>query len=291
MNFEIFFNLFLTWIGLILASNIFGWIVALFEEGNELSNWKNWRFYNFLQHATIGLIYVSPFIGFFIGILFQELFGFGLISVITGFIFFPLAEFLEKNDTKKNKIDFYFDNKVIIQKIFDQNKKLKLDYDFYISDVQEVKDGDFIHLFWVAKDSLIHLYDDSYYTLMIDGFISKNYKLKGSDVVFKSKAIKISDIEVYYLEGEVNYKTFQSGGGFNLKGAIIGGVIAGGIGAIIGSRKETTINSVTVDKREVNLIYKSESKVIKEKFPYEFIDAFNQLIPEKDYHLIIASKK
>lgn len=61
-------------------------------------------------------------------------------------------------------------------------------------------------------------------------------------------------VEYYDLTGDVH--TSVSGGGSSLKGAVVGGILAGGAGAVIGSRKKTTTE--IKDDRKTVFVYRSE---------------------------------
>ena len=101
-------------------------------------------------------------------------------------------------------------------------------------------------------------------------------------------AIPLDDIIHFCKDGEIFHEQIISGGGgggSSLKGAVIGGIIAGEAGAIIGSRKETeaiTSRTVTHDTRCVLLKVKSGEI----KFNSNDYDVFAKLIPEKEYQVI-----
>lgn len=101
-------------------------------------------------------------------------------------------------------------------------------------------------------------------------------------------AIPLDDISYFCRDGEIFHEQIISGGGgggSSIKGAVIGGIIAGEAGAVIGSRKETqaiTSRTVTHDTRCVLL----KAKTGEIKFESNSYDAIAELIPEKDYAVV-----
>lgn len=102
---------------------------------------------------------------------------------------------------------------------------------------------------------------------------------------------------VYFREiGDVQYTTEISGGkvtggGSSIGGAVVGGLLAGDAGAIIGSRKKIesegiTTNVVEHDSRQVVLKLTDNEM----RFDIEIYDIFMDLIPEKEYTYIMATK-
>ncbi len=67
----------------------------------------------------------------------------------------------------------------------------------------------------------------------------------------------IEKIDVEYYDSSGDAYSSIAGGGSSLKGAIAGAVVAGGAGAIIGSRNKITTE--IHDNRKVLLVYKSDS--------------------------------
>lgn len=122
-----------------------------------------------------------------------------------------------------------------------------------------------------------------------------------ADYIFNYYKIPANQVKFYKAEGELIAHTNitggqVSGGGSSLKGAVVGGVLAGDVGAVIGSRKKidsTPIKSHTTydDKRAVNVYLESEDGVNVEQFPYAFYEAFNKLMPEKNYDYLVVRNK
>lgn len=113
----------------------------------------------------------------------------------------------------------------------------------------------------------------------------------------KIMEIDLSDILYFTKIGKEEHLSKISGGGgeiggSNLTGAVLGGIIAGSTGAIIGSRKETKINSIetstyTIDTRATLLKLKDKEIL----FNMDTYEALLKLIPSKDYESQIISKK
>lgn len=140
-------------------------------------------------------------------------------------------------------------------------------------------------------DYVIFINNKNFYVLeKPDRFVS-NF-VKGTDDISAPEYLEIlfDDIVYFEREGDVHLTTSVSGGGgggYSLKGAILGGIIAGGAGAIIGSRKKTNeIVSETniTDTRVTKLYYKKNDGI----YTYDMVgidlyDYLLRMIPEKDY--------
>ena len=104
----------------------------------------------------------------------------------------------------------------------------------------------------------------------------------------------IDKIKYYKLAGSVYQQQHISGGGgggSSLGGAVVGGLVAGGVGAIIGSRNkidDVQTTYITKDDRRVVLTFIDEEEV---ELPYKFYDRLLDYIPEKEYDNYIALKK
>lgn len=97
------------------------------------------------------------------------------------------------------------------------------------------------------------------------------------------------DIKYYQKEGSKRKEQHISGGGSSLKGAIVGGLVAGDAGAVIGSRKEIETDYVDVDDREI-LVTMNDGKQI-ELVDLECYELLLDYIPEKEYDNYINNKK
>lgn len=110
-------------------------------------------------------------------------------------------------------------------------------------------------------------------------------------------SIWIDKIDYFERTGEVFHESKISGGGgggVSIVGAIVGGIIAGGTGAIIGSRQRVNpIKSeiITHDARVTNLKffdqYKNRHTLALGANAFEVLQ---DLIPEKEYGLVMANR-
>ena len=101
----------------------------------------------------------------------------------------------------------------------------------------------------------------------------------------------IQDINYYVVEGEITRETMISGGGTSIGGAIVGAVVAGGVGAVIGSRKSIKSEIINHDNRKVVLVYKNNNEVIRESFEISYLVVFEKLIPDKDINYVNTQVK
>lgn len=109
--------------------------------------------------------------------------------------------------------------------------------------------------------------------------------------------IPIERIDYFAAKGDVVHETRITGGGgggSSIAGAVVGGAIAGGAGAIIGSRNPTApIRSemVTHDNRETILYFQGEGhKRCSMVFGPDNYDQLDKLLPEKAYAVVNAVK-
>jgi hypothetical protein len=123
-----------------------------------------------------------------------------------------------------------------------------------------------------------------------------NFENYSNDIVFLFK-IPFEKIEYFSQSGEVFHETKITGGGgggSSVAGAVAGAVIAGGVGAVIGSRnKNGTIQSelVTHDTRETSLNYfDNDNQRRSIYFTYSGYQLLNDLIPEKEFNIVSSIK-
>ena len=99
--------------------------------------------------------------------------------------------------------------------------------------------------------------------------------------------IDFKDVKYYNINGSEREKQVISGGGgggSSIKGAVVGGLIAGEVGAIIGSRKKTEEIKTSyekIDDRKLVITFKNgTTKDVRDFSLYEYL---LENIPEKDY--------
>lgn len=120
-------------------------------------------------------------------------------------------------------------------------------------------------------------------------------RLKGYEIIPNKpgflkliESYPINQIMFFREVGNVQYTTSVSGGGVNLAGAVVGGMVAGAAGAVIGSRQAITSSTKTHDDRKVVLkLNNGEEKL----FDYKCYDYFIKMIPEKEYSFVMAKSQ
>ncbi len=112
---------------------------------------------------------------------------------------------------------------------------------------------------------------------------------------FQGIDILIDKIKYFRLIGQ-KYVTTEitggGGGGSSLKGAVIGGLIAGDIGAVVGSRKaiDEVKGTSTVHDEQIVLLYSTDLKQVI-TFNSNAYGILTKLIPEKEYEVVVQSTK
>lgn len=137
--------------------------------------------------------------------------------------------------------------------------------------------------FWVDDDTLCIVEDEQTYLSHYTPEDTKPYPIYVTEV-------PIDRIQYYTKEGDVQYTSHVSGGGgggSSLKGAVIGGVIAGDAGAVIGSRKKIDPIKTEVrthDTRQTVLRYYDDlGKLEVMTFPgFRVYDFLLGEMPDKD---------
>ena len=104
-------------------------------------------------------------------------------------------------------------------------------------------------------------------------------------------SISIEDIIVFNNSGQALAKVTGGGGGSSITGALIGNAVFGPIGALIGSRKKTKIETVVNDQRRVVLSFFDSGEVVNLSFGWEGDEIFNNLIPEKNCDVVMTKNE
>ena len=129
-------------------------------------------------------------------------------------------------------------------------------------------------------------------------FVQNEESLKVGSKVHMAE-IDIDKILYYRSEGTLTHEQRISGGGgggVNYGGAVVGGLLFGGAGAIIGSRhnqgaKEIRTENITHDTRCVVLTLRTDDNQYQIKFKLSASDTFDWLIPEKQYDYVIQKQR
>lgn len=133
------------------------------------------------------------------------------------------------------------------------------------------------HYLWIAGSALNMFPMGEYFENQISAF-------SRPDVAnIKLKKISVDDILYFEELGELRKYTKVTGGGSSLKGALLGYVLAGDVGAIIGSREPVKSTVVSEDERKVELIYKNADGEIENlEFAHDAYAMLKVLIPDKE---------
>lgn len=94
--------------------------------------------------------------------------------------------------------------------------------------------------------------------------------------------IHVIDIRSFRCSGNLSYSAKITNTGMNVKGAVIGGVLAGDAGMIIGSRPQIQSKTETHDDRIVELKYYEDGALQTLTFKYDALEVFRSLFPEKE---------
>lgn len=129
----------------------------------------------------------------------------------------------------------------------------------------------------------VEIWSDEKYFYLFPLFNYEEYMLNKD--IYKLTSIDKGYIVSLSQEGNVNYVTEiygGGGGGTSIKGAIVGGVVAGEVGAVIGSRKEVepiTSSSKRIDDRVTSLKLLDENNKFSEiHFEYNDYYALSKLL-------------
>ena len=136
----------------------------------------------------------------------------------------------------------------------------------------------------IRQISDVHLWGNQQQIFMMPIFVNLAHFKTHSDI-YKVITLDKKNIVSLTQEGDVHYTTEihgGGGGGSSIKGAIIGGVIAGDAGAIIGSRKPNeaiTSSTKQIDDRTTNLkLLDSSNNFCEILFDYNDYYAISKII-------------
>jgi len=221
---------------------------------------------------------------------------------IAGFMF-VFGQHYDKNEAKRNHIR---DLKEFSKQLDDCRNvaiSFKLNSNFDIETAitwkhvyyYEGRDSLPTDVVWKNKNTLVFGMSEKTHEFYLENIILP--RLKEKKVIFSFQKypnlqFSIKNIVYYKSVGQISKETRTVGGGSSLSGAIIGGIVAGDLGAMIGSRKESSIETFTNDEREIEFVVISDKGTIEKiYFDYKVKDAFDQLIPEKDYDFVKLNLK
>lgn len=100
--------------------------------------------------------------------------------------------------------------------------------------------------------------------------------------------LDIDKISYYVREGSTHLETNIKGGGSSLGKAVVGGVIAGGAGAVVASRNKITSESKLVDNQKTVIVYEHNNNVVNIVLGSKAYDYLMQWIPNKEYKFVMS---
>lgn len=121
--------------------------------------------------------------------------------------------------------------------------------------------------------------------------INANHINRKEGLLKEKLLLPLKNIAFYSLEGDYRVQQIIEGGGTSLTGAVIGGILAGGAGAIIGSRKKTETKEKEIDDRKTYLYYMENDEAREIVFNKDAYIKLKTLIPNKDIAFIEKEKK
>lgn len=149
-----------------------------------------------------------------------------------------------------------------------------------LNDFYMWKDENYLYLFPTEK----HLEKEhiTYRTL------PKDLRAKLIDTDISLIKIPIRKIEYYKIQGDERRETkiLSANNGINVKGAVVGGLLAGDAGAAIGSqygKNIITSNTHHFDERICEVLYKEDSEVKKIKLSITAYEHLEKWFPNKEF--------
>lgn len=97
----------------------------------------------------------------------------------------------------------------------------------------------------------------------LDKYIIPIFSKENAEKMVKYKT---KDIDKFTYYGSELIETDVNGGGYDLGGALLGGFLFGGVGAVIGSREEIKTTSKKLDLREVQINFKGKKTIVLKSF-------------------------
>lgn len=186
-------------------------------------------------------------------------------------------------------------------KVLENSNTFRKEYDIYAEQLGVVKsnvqaeligtseyglDAHIPHYLWIADNSLNMFPMEKYFERNSISAVNKP-NVSQLQVI----SVPIEDILYFEEVGELQKYTKVSGGGTSLKGALTGYIIAGDIGAIIGSREPIKTEIVSEDDRIVELIYKNyDGEIANLEFTHDAYVVLKKVIPEKELRRITNLK-
>ena len=188
----------------------------------------------------------------------------------------------------------------VIYCVMKKNKEMNLKYNDLKSKYSELeKSYDRIRDYYESHNAIKNelneytIINDKELKIFTDDLCNLEYYINEKNGIIPSKVNEqiypLSDIKYYKIKGSERKEQYVSGGGSSIKGAVVGGIIAGDTGAIIGSRKVIETTYKDVDNREIIVTLKDGKEI--ELVDLECYELLLDYIPEKEYDNYIENKK
>ena len=198
-----------------------------------------------------------------------------IVGIVSLMVYIPQKSARERQEERKRNLKLEYDNLI--------NEKEKLLNEKFKNNEYTI--GNYVAIYDNKLYKLEHLFD-------LDFYCKYDRNIPSIDEILK--VVDIDDIKYFNLSGEETERQYISGGGgggSSIKGAVVGGLVAGNVGAIIGSRKK--VDEVKTEYKKVDsrrTIITLNNGIVLDERPdlYELLLAY---IPEKDYDNYIFNLK
>lgn len=197
------------------------------------------------------------------------------IVIMLAIIIFGILIVIQQKKANKNSKE---KNKLINDKNKEYHKRYNISHNYNVINCNNIN-GEVINeslYMWENNNNL--------------NFISSNYLEEEKRILRELLSIPIDNIIFYAMEGDYRIDNIVEGGGISLSGAIIGGVIAGNVGAVLGGRKKITTTQKTVDERQTYLYYKENGEMRYIVFNQYVYETLRKLYPYKDIKFLEKKK-
>ena len=198
-----------------------------------------------------------------------------IVGVVSLMVYIPQKSARERQEERKRNLKIEYDNLITEKEKILEEKFKNNEYSI----------GNYMAIFDNKLYMFEHLFD-------LDFYCKYDREIPSIDKILK--VVDIDDIKYFNLTGEKTERQYISGGGgggSSIKGAVVGGLVAGEVGAIIGSRKkvdEVKTEYKKVDSRRTMITLNNGIVLDESPSLYELLLSY---IPEKDYENYIYNLK
>lgn len=211
-----------------------------------------------------------------------------VIAILYFLLIRPLIDYIKQKKEEKNRENQF---QLLIKNSSEEYSEYLAKYN---SAVNKLKSSEY---YLYLPPSHISIVDNNLYVVgpsyTKESFSNKIIKGEYFGSMYE-KVICFDDIKYYQVEGSVYHQQLISGGGgggSSLGGAAAGYLLAGGVGAVIGSRQKVEgikTTYVNVDDRKLIItLFNNSTQTLDQKY-YECMLKY---APQKDYDVYIANLK